>query len=317
MNSILREDVLGMTWGWTGVRGTWGGKKAQYSMERMKELGVNWTAIAFAALQDHPQATVIRYREEPTVTDEEIRWAVKEAHRLGLNVCLKPVVNCRNGVWRAHICFFDEEVPCEPGWSQWFASYTEFMLHYAHLAQELECEMMCIGCEMVQSDKREKEWRELIAKVRKVYAGPLTYNCDKYQEDRITWWDAVDIMSSSGYYPIHDWPVQLSRIGKAVEKEGKPFFFMETGCPSRIGSSRIPNDWGLVGEPSEEEQDRYYEAMFAACSRTPWVRGFMLWDWPAILYAAEDASTNDDYCIYGKKAANRVRAVYTGWRNRS
>ena len=45
--------VAGMTWGWTGVRGTWGGPEAQRSMDLMVErLGVNWTAITLSALQD-------------------------------------------------------------------------------------------------------------------------------------------------------------------------------------------------------------------------------------------------------------------------
>lgn len=304
------EPVCGMTWGWTGIRGTWMTEQAEASMEKMASLGVNWTAIAFSALQDHPQATEIKYREEPTVTDEEVRWAIRRAKQLGMKVCLKPVVNCADGTWRAHINFFDEEVPCEPSWSQWFASYSEFILYYAKIAEEEGCEMFCVGCEMVQTDKREKEWRALIAEVRTVYSGPITYNCDKYQEDRVKWWDAVDIISSSGYYPIGQWDEQLNRIKKVVDHYEKPFFFMEAGCPSREGSALLPNDWSLKGGPSEEEQERYYLEMFDRCDERSWMGGYMLWDWPASLYTQEEASLNDDYCMYGKRAETTVSSYY-------
>jgi hypothetical protein len=164
---------------------------------------------------------------------------------------------------------------------------------------------------MVRTDSREDEWRALIAKVRAVYTGPITYNCDKYQEDRVTWWDAVDVISSSGYYPTGQWDEQLDRIAPVPERFGKPFFFMETGCPSRVGSAARPNDWTLVGEPSGAEQADFYREMFAACAKRPWMQGYMLWDWPAKLYPESVAPRNSDYCMFGKPAAEVVRSEYS------
>ncbi|WP_438444043.1 glycoside hydrolase family 113 [Gorillibacterium sp. sgz5001074] len=305
------EYVCGMTWGWTGVRGTWSTPEAEESFARMSELGVNWVTLAFGALQDHPQATEIRFREEPTVTDEEIRAAAAMARKHGLKICLKPVVNCRNGVWRAHISFFEQDVPGEPTWKEWFRSYGAFMVHYAELAEELGCELFCVGCEMVQMDRYADAWRSLVEDVREVYSGPVTYNCDKYQEDRVSWWDAVDVISSSGYYPEGSWEEQLERIGRNVRAHGKPFLFLEGGCPSRTGSSRMPNDWSLPGQADEEEQAAYYRSMFGAVAEhADWLRGFMLWDWPARLYPLEEAAANRDYCMYGKSAEPVVRDAY-------
>lgn len=310
--SLPNEYIGGITWGFMGRRGTWSTDEAERSMELMSSVtGANWTAIAFSAFQATPQATEIPYWEEPTVSDEEVKWAIGKAKELQLKVCLKPIVNCADGTWRAHINFFDKDVPCEPKWSQWFSSYTNFILHFAAIAEETGCEMFCIGCELVQADRRTEEWRTLIAEVRKIYSGTITYNCDKYQEDNVTWWDALDVISSSGYYPEHDWEAQLDRIEAVVKSHDKPFFFMEAGCPSRTGSAAIPNDWSLTGEPSEEEQSRFYEAMFSSCEAREWVQGFMLWDWPARLYPIEEAAQNDDYCMYGKQAANLIKDYFT------
>ena len=75
------------------------------------------------------------------------------AKSLDLNVILKPMVNVSDGTWRAHINFFDMDVPCEPKWSDWFKSYNDFILHYADIAEETGCEMFVIGCELVNADR--------------------------------------------------------------------------------------------------------------------------------------------------------------------
>lgn len=311
--SFSGAPVCGMTWGWVGTRGTWGTPEAAESMRLMADHAISWTALAYAAVQATPFSTDIPVDAEPTVSDDEIVWAIREAHSLGLQVCLKPVVNVADGTWRAHIGFFDWDVPGEPSWSDWFASYRRFIVHAARIAEAERCAMLCIGCEMVRADGQEQHWRALVAEVREVYSGLVTYNCDKYQEYRVTWWDAVDVISSSGYYPIDGWEAQLDRIEAVVAASGKPFFFMEAGCPSREGSAMLPNDWALPGLPSSAEQLRYYEEMFRAVRGRPWVQGLMLWDWPARLYPEQDAAANDDYCPYGKPAAAFMAAQYRVW----
>ena len=298
------EPVCGMTWGWVGTRGTWTTPEADASLREMAALDVSWVTIAWAALQDTAQSTTIDWQGS-TVTDDEIRHAVERSRALGLKVCLKPVVNVADGTWRAHIGFFDEDVPGEPTWAEWFEAYQEYVVHHARLAQEVGADLFCIGCEMVRADAQEARWRTLVAAVREVYSGPVTYNADKYQEDRLTWWDAVDVISSSGYYPTGEWEAQLDRIEPVVRAHGKPFLFIEAGCPSREGSPSRPNDWTLAGAPAS-----YLDEMMTAAARRPWVGGFMLWDWPAQLYPADQAGSDTDYCMYAKQGADVVRTHY-------
>jgi hypothetical protein len=302
--------VAGMTWGWVGIRGSWDTSASALSMQTMAQsTGINWVTIAFAALQDTAQSTEIHWRDAPTVTDQEVLAEIRRAKSLVLQVCLKPVVNCADGTWRAHINFFDIEVPPEPKWSDWWASYTEFIVHFARIAQETGCEMFCVGCEMVQTDRRADEWRRLIAEVRAVYAGVVTYNCDKYQEDHVTWWDAVDVISSSGYYPVGHWEEQLDRIEAVVRREGLPFLFMEAGCPSREGSQHLPNDWKHPGAASTAAQEEWYREAFTATEKRDWVGGFVLWDWPAVLPDG-NPEQDTDYTIHRKPAAALVREHY-------
>ena len=303
--------VAGMTWGWPGVRGQWHGEEALNSLREMAALGVTWVTIAYAINQ--PTAQSLTFDREGAVSEEEIRWAVTNAHALGLKVCLKPTVNCADGTWRAYISFLTPDVPGEPTWTQWFEGYGEIINRGAELAAELDAEMFCVGCEMVMAEAEAELWRELIVQVRTRYNGLVTYNCDKYQEDRLSWWDAVDVISSSGYYPEGTWEQHLDRIEPVVRREGKPFVFMEGGCPSRASSPARPNDWALPGEPSEAAQAGYLEEALTAVASRSWTGGMMLWDWPARLYSADEAASNDDYCMYAKAGAGVVERHYRGW----
>ena len=262
------------------------------------------------ALQETPQSEEIDFTSDATISDEELISMIDYIHKKGLLVALKPTVNCKNGTWRAHINFFDKDVPCEPKWGNWFRSYTEFQLHFAKLAKETGCEMFIAGCEMVQTDRRSEEWRNLIAQIRTVYDGPVTYNADKYQEDNVTWWDCVDYICSSGYYPTDDWDRQLDRIEAVVEKFKKPFFFAECGCMSTHGAGKVPNDWTVRGEIDLQEQADWYQTMFEACRKRSFVQGFCLWDWAWKQYPLCKADANWGYDIYGKPAQQIVKKYY-------
>ncbi|WP_094550500.1 glycoside hydrolase family 113 [Petroclostridium xylanilyticum] len=306
------EYIKGFTFGFLSKKGDFLNSRAKESLKLLKErTNINHVIICLAALQDTAQSVEIDYTGPHIVSDEELMHMIDYARTLGLKVILKPLVNVRNGTWRAHINFFDVDVPCEPKWSEWFESYTNYQCHYAEIAQRTNCEMFIVGCEMVQAQRREQEWRQLIQEVRKIYHGCISYNTDKYQEDHVTWWDAVDVISSSGYYPINDWENQLERIEKVVMKYNKPFFFAEAGCPSRTGSSLIPNNWELVGEVNLEEQEKYYRVMFEKTMEKKWVRGFGLWDWSALLYDEKDASKDNGYGVFGKPAEKVIRHFYS------
>ncbi|NYE17986.1 glycoside hydrolase family 113 [Microbacterium immunditiarum] len=79
-------------------------------------------------------------------------------------------------------------------------------------------------------------------------------------------------------------------------------------------ASQVPNDWNLIGAPSGHAQFRHYEEMFRSCRDRDWVRGLMLWDWPAALYPPEAAAENDDYCPERKPAASYMTTQYATWK---
>ncbi|OAB47116.1 glycoside hydrolase family 113 [Paenibacillus antarcticus] len=305
------EYIKGFTFGWMCNKGDFLKPEAKDSLKLLQErTGSTYVIFALAALQEQPQSTVIDYTGDHMVNDDELIEMIRYAQSLGLKTIMKPTVNVADGTWRAHINFFDLDVPCEPKWRDWFASYTAYQQHYATIAEATGCELFIAGCEMVQTERRADEWRQVIAAVRENYSGLVTYNTDKYQEGHVTWWDAVDVISSSGYYPIDDWDNQLDRIEKIIKPYNKPFFFAEAGCPSRSGSSFVPNNWDLIGDINLAEQEEFYQEMFEKSNRRDWIRGFGLWDWSHFLYEENTAAQNDGYDVYGKPAEKVIREFY-------
>ncbi|GAA4654657.1 hypothetical protein GCM10023142_17950 [Anaerocolumna aminovalerica] len=306
------EYIRGMTFAPFAGRNTLLGEEPLLSMKIMKErLGTNTVILVPGGVQQTPQSTVIDYTSEHTMSDKELKCMIHHAQEMGLRVFLKPTVNCLNGTWRAHINFFDEDVPCEPKWFEWFSSYADFQLHYATIAEENGCEMFIVGCEMVMAERRETEWRKLIEEIRGEYHGLISYNTDKYQENNVKWWDCVDVISSSGYYPADDWENQLNRIEKVVDRYKKPFFFAESGCMSTTGSSERPNDWKLEGSINLQEQKLWYEKAVHAMKKKSWVQGVAFWSWDARLYSPDEAENHKYYQIYEKPAEQVIHWFFS------
>lgn len=274
------DFIKGINFATFAPRGVLSSPEADESLTALlADMRANTVILTPQGVQATAHSEEVDFTSAHTAGDAELVAVIRRLHAQGVRVILKPTVNCLDGTWRAYINSFDSDVPCEPKWSNWFASYTAFQLHYAQIAERERCEMFIPGCEMVMSDRREAEWRALIARLRTVYSGPIAYNCDKYQEDHVRWWDCVDVIASSGYYPIDDWEAQLDRIERVVQHFGKPFFFAELGCMAAQGSSLCPNGWTLPGGYAPQEQADWYRAMLTSALKRDWVGGFAFWDW--------------------------------------
>jgi hypothetical protein len=357
------DFVKGHSWGWVGNRGDYASPQAAESMKKLAATGANAVCIAFAANMDTAETPEFTWGDQQArmVTDDEIRRAITLARENKLRVILKPVVNCSDGVWRAWIKFYrpltaDERAAGKTGvldpwadqpvqregqtrdlakWDKWWSCFDAFLMHYAKLAAEENVEMLCLGCEMNSTEEFEDRWRALIADVRGVYPGVLTYDVNHGRENQVPWWDAVDVISVSGYYQVP--PPEGKTIEEAVKqttpkaeilaqfeankqaladlsmKFNKPILFIETGVTNVRGCARYP--WShpdaKLGDPIDAvEQVNYYEAMFEAFWNEPWFLGFAWWDWPARLYSEDDAASHRGFCVYGKPAEQVVRQWY-------
>jgi hypothetical protein len=358
------EYVQGISWGWVGSRGEYESPEAAESMKQLAETGAKWVCIAFSTTMESPTNPDFTWADDkPTmVTDDEIRHAIDLARSLDLKVILKPVVNCDDGTWRAWIKFYrpvteeeraqgitgeldpwgsepvmrEGEVKDLAKWDRWWNHYQNFLVHYAEIAKEKNVEIFCLGCEMNSSEEFVDKWRQAIKEIRAIYDGTLTYDINHGREMELKWWDAVDVISVSGYYQVP--PPEGMTIEEAVKqttsqaeiaaelakvkqqlaevsrKWHKPIMMIETGVTNVRGCARYP--WSHPDEHPESpldeaEQANYYRAFFETFAEdAPWFMGYAWWDWPARLYAREEAQNNRGFCIYGKEAEGELKEWY-------
>ena len=74
----------------------------------IEHTAADFVILAPAGLQEHAHSEEICYTSSATFSDEELINMIRYAKSKGIRVALKPTVNCKNGVWRAYISFFEK-----------------------------------------------------------------------------------------------------------------------------------------------------------------------------------------------------------------
>jgi hypothetical protein len=221
---------------------------------------------------------------------------------------LKPHVDVRDGAWRAQIAPTDA--------SRWFESYTAFMDHYVAIAAEKNVAMLCIGTELasMSGSRYAAEWASLIARVRAIYGGLLTYAANAVEPadefTSVSFCGRVDLLGADVYTPLtdktsptraelvagwrrnrygHDMVAALRNFQQA---HGKPMVFTEIGYRSGDGANRAPWDWEASLVPDPGEQADCYAAMYEVFSGEAWMKGPFWWAWDVSLPPAGDTGYN-------------------------
>ena len=215
-----------------------GSGKARESFRLLAEAGANMVALIPFFWQAHAaDPNLVRGSALPR---DRLRRGVRDAVDAGLQVLVKPHVWVPER-WAGSVVFTDESA-----WKQWFAAYEAALLECAETAQETGAVAFSIGTELEQTSARP-EWIPLIEKVRRVFAGQLTYVAHNAAEaERVGFWDRLDIVSISTYPPLgtatdrHGWRAAMERelgaLRRLADRHGKPAWLGEIGLRSARGS---------------------------------------------------------------------------------
>lgn len=289
-----------------------GEEKAKENLRLMKQkTACNTVIIVLGALQDEPSDTYIDYHHEIMPKDTDLMDFIRYARELGLNVFLKPVVDCRNGCCRADIRFTRHGELEEEEWQKWFRNYTEFVLHYAVIAQKMNCELYFIGCRLLKLESMTESWMALAAKVREIYHGLITYEADIYNEENVAFWDVLDLIASGGNYSKLYLEQELVRLTELASKHQKTLLLTECGCMSTKGAAISPNAWEVDGELSLQEQVVFFNNLLKLCRKQPLLSGLGIWCWNNRRMSERSAMRDKRYFIYGKPACN---VLYEEWK---
>jgi hypothetical protein len=260
-----------------------------------------------------------------TESDASIEQAISEAQAQGLSVTLDPHLDIADGTWRAYL---------DPSnVAQFFANYQAMIVHYAEIAQATGVGMLVIGTEMesLSGSAYESYWDTLIAAVRQVYSGQLTYASGWNETANVSFWDKLDVIGADAYIPVTSetdptlsqlesgWTTvssdsyaasvmnnmsPLAFYESMSAEYDKPLLFTEIGYQSVNDTNQLEGAFGTSNWVDFQQQSQALQAFFSTFSQNGgnWFEGAYLWNWEANPAGVEAG----DFSVQGKPGLNIV-----------
>jgi hypothetical protein len=270
---------------------------AQHNITQITDIGTNWisqTPFGWMSSYDSPEVVLSNEKAWWGETDRGVIHTAQLAKASGVKTMLKPHIWLRRSKdkWRSDIAMNSDEE-----WDMWFESYSDWILHYAKVAEDNEIEALCIGTELYQTTSQHPDkWKAIIKDIRKIYSGKLIYAANWYKEyEEITFWGDLDYIGIQAYFPlskkenpshkdlIKSWSKHKIGLEKISKKYDKKIVFTEIGYKNTIDSAKEPWTWpqdmGHSVQINENIQSKCYAALFESFWHEPWFDGLFIWKW--------------------------------------
>lgn len=152
-----------------------------------------------------------------TPTDFEIESFIDYSHKNGVKVMLKPIL-------KLNYPYDDRKSGLT---EEWFDAYRDFALHISVIGSETGCSMLSL-CQGIGYDRKyEQRWRELFNDLRESFNGFLTFTPQKFEEERIPFWESLDFISAADGYAPDNIKSLKARLAGLCQEYSKPVFICE------------------------------------------------------------------------------------------
>ncbi len=221
--------------------------------------------------------------------EQGVRESIRLAKQAGLMVMLKPQIYIPGG-WVGELTFDNEK-----DWQSWEVSFKAFTLFWLKIAEEEDVELFCIGTEYkLFAQEREKFWRSLIDEAYNQYCGMITYSSNWDGFEKIPFWDALDYIGVSTYFPLSEektpsvdalikkWEPIYDDFKAFSKKIKKPILFTEYGYLSVDGCAGKTWELEKVVKSTpinEQAQANAIEAILSTFGEAEFWAGGFLWKW--------------------------------------
>ena len=178
-------------------------------------------------------------------------------------------------------------------WQRFFEGYQSFIVDQARFAESLGVDLFSVGVEYEKTTVHEAEWRQIIAAVRSVFTGRLTYAANWDSLERVPFWDALDSIGVHAYFPLTEgttrdrsalsrgWDRPLAELEALSRRhQGKKVLFAEIGYPRSPRAAIEP--WIPDNRDQPEVLDLRQTLIEVALERieeAPFVEGMFWWKW--------------------------------------
>lgn len=250
---------------------------------------------------------------------EGVEETIRKAKSEGLKVMLKPQVYIPRS-WIGDLNF-----DTESEWLEWETNYTAYIDTLLSISEKHKVDLFCIGTECKQSiQQRPDYWRKLIAHARTKYSGQLTYSSNWDSYNMVPFWEDLDLIGVSAYFPLSDtktptveelknkWKPIVKRLKKFSKRNNRKILFTEFGYLSVDGCAY--KAWELEKEVhklaiNETAQANAMHALFSSFWNQSFWSGGFLWKWFPDMQGHE-GYPEKDYTPQGKSSENTIKLWY-------
>ncbi len=257
-------------------------------IEEIRARGATDVLVVVNAYQSDRFASDIAPRPGRSPSEATVARTLAQVRRAGMRVALMPVVRLkRRGPhdWRGVIAPAD-------GLDAWFESYRRFVVPLARVAQNARAQRFVVGSELGSLEPYQDHWRALISELRDDFSGVLSYSANWDHAHTVQFWDALDEVGLTAYFPLaasdepssaeslaRAWRTPRAAIEDLRRRIGKPVLITEIGYPSQASAAGQPWDDASSEELDLHLQQRLYRSFCDAFSQTPSISGFYVWNW--------------------------------------
>jgi hypothetical protein len=256
-------------------------------LDEMQAVGTSHAAIVVPWYMKTAKAVDIFAHPRFTAPMHTVKRTIKDARERGMKIFLFPILRVEDksdGGWRGTLKPRDPEM--------FYRNYTAYILRFAKLAEALKVPVLSIGSELSSMDVDEDKWREVIARVRAVYHGKLTYSSNWDHYDKVNFFDALDYAGVTGYFElaqagadpstdelIHAWRNVYHRLMRWHNRVGRPIVITEVGYLSQKDAAAWPWKEGADNALDLDIQRRCYEAFRRVWNGENRLAGVYFWNW--------------------------------------
>jgi hypothetical protein len=245
-----------------------------------------------------------------TIPDSQLYSAISIAQNAGMEVILKPHIDCLNGQPRYTIDPANYEL--------WMNRYRAFIIKYFSIASQFGLKSFVIATELDNIIENQL-FISFCDSVRNVSAINIILSTSYNHFVKQDIWKHCDIVGVNAYYNLDNsdkpqeftlretWNYWLNTISQQSELNGKPVILTEAGFMSRSNAAANPGDFS--GNPSADValQDKCYDALLSQACKFDNIQGIFFWQWEL---GALSNEAEKDYTPRGKPAENTIKRYW-------
>jgi len=263
----------------------------QNQVLQVKNVSANYVAlIPFGFIKDlkNPNVYFDSERQWFGETEKGIRQYASQFKIQGINIMVKPQIWVWKGEFTGHI-----KMNSEQDWKTLEDSYEHYILTFANTAKAIGATIFCIGTELESFVvNRPLFWKQLIAKIRRIYKGKITYASNWNEFSKVPFWELLDYVGVDAYFPlskeqtptivelIKGWQQPKKNLYDLSSQLQISILFTEFGYRSVDYTAKQPWDVSrLENSTNYLAQLNSYKAIFDQFWKETWFAGGFVWKW--------------------------------------